>query len=151
MAIFLGLEDSSVHSKDRYGYNQCEEGYKVPNQVNPNSNELDDDCSWSILDMKFDSSWDWLMMLVNKIENFKTDKYIGFNMGSSKFSAGFMGILPGENDEGLIWEKVVRTGRKSNRFEAVYDAICKFIEWYDDDTGEISKIIEDKKKKGIID
>ena len=80
--------------------------------------------------LKFNSSWDWLMSVVEKIESISFGKFTGFNMGSSKISASFMGFLKEVNEEGLILEPIIKPQKGKDRFECTYKAVVEFVKWY---------------------
>lgn len=73
-------------------------------------------------DLKYHSSWDWLMSVVEKIENFEDEnrcaKY-NFNCVQS-----FVEIVDNETSEEIIEIDL------DNKFDSIYQAVVQFIEWY---------------------
>lgn len=137
-SLFVGLEESFVHRKDQYNYNQCEEGYRVPGQINPSPNEIDSDHeAWSVYDMKFDSSWDWMMLVLKKIQSIEVNK-LGEKIDDVSLMIGM--------------KKIVLDEVSKLDLPMVYMKAFEFVKLYDELTGgDISKIIENKKKLGLID
>jgi len=65
---YLGLKESFVHKTDKYGYDQCEYGFKIPGLINPNKHKRDNDSeAWHKEDLKYHVSWDWLMSVIHKL------------------------------------------------------------------------------------
>ena len=69
--------------------------------------------------LKYHSSWDWLMLVVEKIET------LGFEVRIEGISCKINKVLDRDN---LIVSWVC--GDKSNKIGLVYTAVIKFIEWH---------------------
>jgi len=66
------------------------------------------------IDLKYNSSWDWLMPVVEKIEDAATDTYVEISESSTE-----------------IWGYPFRINiYKESKIESVYDAVVEFIKWY---------------------
>ena len=76
----------------------------IPSKLHLSNLELD---NGEVLECKYHTSWDWLMPVVNKIEDYLSD------------NVGKVGYF----DDGLI----------SNDIEARYQAVVEFIKAYDND------------------
>ena len=78
-------------------------------------------CKAGILDcMRYSSSWDWLMPVVDKIE------LSGFEVRIEGISCKINRVL--EKDNTIIQ---LVCGDKSNKIGLVYQAVIEFIDWYD--------------------
>ena len=77
--------------------------------------------------LKFHTSWDWLMQVVEKIESIKIETYkvrvdIYFNCCQ---------INP------THWEQLISIyGNKETKIEAVYNACIEFIKWYNENSAK---------------
>ena len=70
IAEFIGYSVGFPHKTDKYGYIQTVEGYIIPSIVNPSPHPSDIDThQFSLTDLRFHSSWDWLMPCIGKISN----------------------------------------------------------------------------------
>lgn len=76
-------------------------------------------------EMLFNSDWNWLMEVVEKIEKTRRSKWSKYTFACVKISSlGCQIIFYGNREE--IISDVVRP----YKIEAVYDACLKFIKWY---------------------
>lgn len=69
---------------------------------------------WEV--MKYDSDWNWLMTVVDKIESLCNN--VGFEISSR-----FVHIRVNNN-------LTISSGIKDNRMEAIYSACVEYIKWY---------------------
>jgi hypothetical protein len=139
IAIFIGLEYGFAHKKDQYNYNQCEEGYVVPNFINPEPNEEDSNHHiWHVSDLRFDSSWDWLMLAVEKIED-QENTTVTIGKDYCEIEVEKYGYVSNGN-----W-------CDTPKMKIVFEAVKDYIDWYDEKTGEITKAIDGLKKQALID
>ena len=69
--------------------------------------------------LKFHSDWNWLMEVVEKIEN------LGFEVVIGRISCNVNEILNRENPITSIV-----CGNPSKKLEVVYSSICQFIQWH---------------------
>lgn len=139
IAIFLELKHCFSHRVDKYGYNQCEEGYVVPGFINDDLNEEDSNMEgWHIADLKFDTSWDWLMLAIEKIESRK-DTTVTIGKDYCEIEVDKYGYV--SNGEWCDTPKM----------KIVFEAVKDYIDWYDEKTGAITKAIDELKKQGLID
>jgi hypothetical protein len=80
-------------------------------------------------DLKFNSSWGWLMPVVEKIESSTIDKKQIKTSSESGYAYGHNHIfrirLCGE-----YASKTVATSNSDSKIESVYNAVVEFIEWY---------------------
>lgn len=83
-------------------------------EVDPTYNLKENSCIYRISEMQYHASWDWLMPVVEKIEQ---DKSIAF--GLVRNGAKFL------KDGNVIADSVCDT-----KIDAVYYAVIQFIEWY---------------------
>ena len=79
---------------------------------------------YSVKKLKFHSSWDWLMPVVEKIESlvFPNDEYYNFNIlgGCCTY------IISSHGHE------LVCSDRGKSKLECVYKAVVEFIKWYNE-------------------
>jgi len=84
-------------------------------------------------EMLFKESWDWLMAVVDKIENTKTRRFMGFWYGNSNRGAGFVGVINTDIDVDSTCRIEEIVGHiDGNRKDATYKAVVEFIKWYND-------------------
>lgn len=88
---------------------------------------------FQIVHMLYDSSWDWLMPVVDKIES------LGFNTHIVSINTHIVNIKSGKkclmhiyNFDGFA---ISETGK--NKIEIVYTNVVKFIKWYNENKEEI--------------
>ena len=74
-------------------------------------------------DLKYNSSWDWLMEVVEKIES------LGFETSLDK--NGFFVRYNGSNTQNGLFIKV--------KIEAVYNACVEFIKWYNNESRRVNQ------------
>lgn len=72
-------------------------------------------------DLKYHNSWDWLMPVVEKIENLGANVLIGRMFCEIKYTNPL--------NEGEIFEKKIVSGIKIN---AVNGSVVEFIKWYNE-------------------
>lgn len=78
--------------------------------------------------MKYHWSWDWLMPVVEKIENLEYKNREGrFSVNSVNFEENYTAFVV-DFDEGLIQVE------GETKFEATYQAVFQFIEWHNEQT-----------------
>jgi len=81
---------------------------------------LEDDIWYNLSEAKFDSSWDWLMPVVEKIESLGYGVTIG--MGT------YVVIQDDVTDTGLKITKMT----DNNKLFCTYEAVVEFINWYNE-------------------
>lgn len=76
---------------------------------------------------KFDSSWDWLMIVVEKIESIKChiNGRIGVYISSNTCTIQSTKLFQGDSSDKYYNESTLETKIKST-----YDAVVKFIKYY---------------------
>lgn len=96
------------------------------------------------MNLKYNTSWDWLMPVIEKIENlgycvcFESNEYLGTatEMDVSNFKKIYISEFSGHpinkdsfTNKGISY---IQFGGKTNlsKIEAVYDTCIKFIQWY---------------------
>lgn len=75
-----------------------------------------------IEDLKYDSDWNWLMEVVEKIESLEDNRFL-FQMSTRQ---GFYA----EVRERFSYETKIEDAWGKTRIEAVYNACVEFIKWY---------------------
>ena len=103
IAEFMGLVESSIPNK--FWTEKTKEGFGVGKFV----------------DLNYHTSWEWLMSVVEKIEN------IQFNVEQS---GGSCTIHP------CVLKEPVFETYSTNRLEATYQAVIQFIEWYNENKNQ---------------
>ena len=73
--------------------------------------------------MKFNTSWDWLMPVVEKIESLNFDNYTVGWESSKNFFCFYKSFDTGEREDTINVER-------SSNIESAYHAVVKFIQWY---------------------
>lgn len=68
--------------------------------------------------LKYDSSWDWLMPVIQKIDSY------GYNVKISRISVNITKILTDEVIVGLV------CGNIDKKINLCYNAVVQFIKWY---------------------
>ena len=78
-------------------------------------------CVVDIRDLKYHTSWDWLMPVVEKIES------LGYNTLISNFQ-----IQISTNNKENIQKNIVNLfcNKQSPKIENLYEAVITFIKWY---------------------
>ena len=80
---------------------------------------------------KYDTDWNWLMKVVDKIDSLsyvrKNGKNISFAVDIHQSNCGIEGYLDG------IGTGYVCSADGSDRLNAVYKAIVKFVKWYNNE------------------
>lgn len=94
---------------------------------------------YNINDFKFHSSWDWLMSVVEQIENINI-RYNGYDFPKVKFQGDHVEIFAYATYRGtsFYWKKWYSlTGTFNNhvhqvdtKIEAVWLAVVEFLKWY---------------------
>ena len=83
---------------------------------------------YNISQARYDSSWDWLMPVVEKItsipllDNLNECNYIYFGFDYED-NSHYVNLYHGEDSQ-------INGNSKVNKIEAVYEAVVKFIKWY---------------------
>lgn len=131
IAEFMGYSVGFPHKTDKYGYIQTVEGYIIPSIVNPSPHPSDIDThQFSLTDLRFHSSWDWLMPCIEKIELIEDSYhgrfvvYISSNnctIQSTNFRLDKISVEPSHYFNSLYG---------NSKIEAVWVAIVEFIKWY---------------------
>ena len=79
----------------------------------------------SLEEMKFHSSWDWLMPVVEKIETFifEDDEYYNFHIlgGCSVY------VISSHGNE------LIYSDKEQSKLECLWIAVVEFIKWYNND------------------
>lgn len=75
-------------------------------------------------ELKYHTSWDWLMPVVEKIESIEDENRCAkYNFNSVQC---FVDIVDNNTSE-----EIVKTDC-NNKFDSTYKAVCEFIEWYNE-------------------
>jgi hypothetical protein len=148
IATFLGYKDGFPHYEDEYGYHQCIEGFDIPDKTNYNPHEDDKDRhQFNIDQLKYHSSWDWLLPVIEKIEQTKIDDHsigvvIGFENYCGIIVHNHKPLLKFESSKPYSKEMITEGGkvnyemgtwRPSTKIECVWLTIVEFIKYYNDD------------------
>lgn len=72
--------------------------------------------------LKYDSSWDWLMPVVEKIESLDDEKSVNIN--------GPLCLIKGDHTAVGGWDLITASADGPTKIEAVYKAVVEFIKWY---------------------
>ena len=107
IAEFLKYPEGFPHKIDEYGYEQTVEGFKI------------EDNDVALEDLRFHKSWDWLMPVVEKIEEYNNHVSI-MNKSCCIFPKGKN--ISHSYTNGYI--------NKNSKIEATWFAIVEFIKWY---------------------
>ena len=133
IAEFMGYSVGFPHKTDKYSYIQTVEGYIIPSIVNPSPHPSDIDThQFSLTDLRFHSSWDWLMLVV--------DKVILINMGVPRMTRIYFNTFryrkyhPTEHTYKVrihndFKDFIIKT-ESNSEIEATWLAITQFIKWY---------------------
>ena len=131
IAEFMGYEEGFPHRIDKYGYVQVDKGYVIPSITNSQFHEQDSDThQFSLSELKFYSSWDWIMPCIEKIELIEDSYhgrfvvYISSNnctIQSTNFRLDKISVEPSHYFNSLYG---------NSKIEAVWVAIVEFIKWY---------------------
>jgi len=117
-AEFLEWKEDFAHELDRHGYVQTIDGYKTPflNIAGHESNRSM--LIHSIAQLKFDSDWNWIMEVVEKIETL-IDGFVLFRIEDEGCFVAAMGVQNYNNYTTMATKK-----------EAVIQAIWDFLNWH---------------------
>ena len=111
IAEFMGYSVGFPHKTDKYGYIQTVEGYIIPSIVNPSPHPSDIDThQFSLTDLRFHSSWDWLIPVINKIYDL-SEYYTYKDETQTFYSEGGIEI-------------------NTKYIEETYKDVVEFIEWF---------------------
>jgi hypothetical protein len=94
---------------------------------------FDDDSefgSYLVANLKFDTSWDWLMLVVEKIEDFFTfkDSYVEFQVISYEDEVKVIA-----KHSNKPWEIIVEVSADgTGKFGNTYKAVLEFIKWHNE-------------------
>ena len=80
---------------------------------------------WSLSDIPYNSSYDWLMPVVEKIEKLGISTNIHYFAGIKKHSYGMTTITYDS-----ICSEYDLTNYSDSKIEAIYNSVIKFIKWY---------------------
>ena len=75
-------------------------------------------------ELEYHKSWDWIMPVVDKIENLSVSKFQNISIGSGEVSIAFANENP-PNEYLFIYIDF-----KENKLNTVYEAVVEFIKWY---------------------
>jgi len=122
-AILLGWKEDFAHEADKYGYIQTIDGYMTPfinvDIIHSNISEYNrSENVHSIAQLKFDSDWNWIMEVYNKINHKDTAIFLPMNGVVDS-------VTPFINELGKVKRKLM-DGEK----EGVVHAIWEFLNWY---------------------
>jgi hypothetical protein len=84
--------------------------------------------AWDFVDLQYHTSWDWLMPVVEKIEQLYIGEYVAFMVEIKNQSCCIYCHYKDQQD-GVIY-RTPYLSRRENKIEAVYLAIIAFIKWY---------------------
>ena len=120
IAEFMGYSVGFPHKTDKYGYIQTVEGYIIPSIVNPSPHPSDIDThQFSLTDLRFHSSWDWLMLVVEKI-----------NTMNSKYEINIYSQVVTLFSYSPIETKAKFNNSEFTKIVAVWLTVIEFIKWY---------------------
>jgi hypothetical protein len=131
IADFMQLEKCFAREKDRYGYTQTIDGYKLNEFTQPITEEQ----------LKYDSSFDWLMSVWEKIANMQPENniiikemIIGTRSCSISASEEKTYKNPHEKHKRFTAFNVIgdpiEDGTLENLIDTVFVSIVEFIGWY---------------------
>ena len=123
LAEFVGykLENKRFQSLEYHSSNESHWEWNEGEIVTLNGNEVCDysqEPYFSLEDLPFDSDWNWLMEVVDKIESLCKNRGVEIN-------SKFVHIRVDNN-------LTISSGVHSNRMEAVYSACVKYVQWYNE-------------------
>ena len=74
--------------------------------------------------LRFDVDWNWLMVVVEKIESiiFENDEYYNFNI----LGGCYVIVISSHGNE------LITSDNGQSKLECVYNAVVEFIKWYND-------------------
>lgn len=101
-------------------------GYTQPHPDYPNTNYWYKKDREPLTVLLFDSHWDWLMEVVEKIENTKIDNTI-FDVFITKYKTH---IHYSKNNE---WFSNIFLHEGNEKLENTYNACIEFIKWYNNE------------------
>lgn len=105
---FMEYSKGSPHQTDEYGYTQCVDGIEIPFSINYEQHDEDRDCQQFLFkQLRFSSSWDWLMQVVEKIES------LNVSWGISDDNTWLM-----SNDEKYPYVEISGKNAKENTYKA---------------------------------
>ena len=67
IAKFMGYKPCFSHITDKYGYTQTVDGFLITGKCNIGNHQEDEYENFAIEHLRFHSSWDWIMPVVDKI------------------------------------------------------------------------------------
>lgn len=126
LAEFMEYEHDELEDDDVTITYNCYDHLENISGKKPWKSTIDDYTSWLRPDeMKFHSSWDWLMSVVDKIESIIFDENNSFNVtiGSTIYC-----VIQDTNGECY---DMVYDGEES-KLLVVYKAVVEFIKWYNE-------------------
>jgi hypothetical protein len=135
-AEFLGWKEDFAHETDKYGYIQTIDGYMTP-FINSGGHESNRSIYiHSTSQLKFDSDWNWIMEVVDKIEN--EYKYLLKITSSPTLSnRWFMHTTTIQNNRlsDLTNDKYIVNyqsdySKNESKKDAVVQAIWEFLNWH---------------------
>lgn len=126
IAEFMGLNLLKDTQHWRRSAEEQEENHKLFCINEGNSNWY----SVSANMLEYDTSWDWLMPVVEKIESTKAKE--GFYFDVDILSTGVIISSAAKHIVQITQEEIQST----SKIEAVYNAVVEFIKWYNQNTGQ---------------
>ena len=133
IAEFMGYEEGFPHRIDKYGYVQVDKGYVIPSITNSQFHEQDSDThQFSLSELKFYSSWDWIMPVVEKVVLTKISIPRISRMYFNTFRC--RKNHPEEHNYKVRihsdFDDVLIKTSSNVEIEAVWLAVVEFIKWY---------------------
>ena len=115
IAEFMQLPEGFVYEQDIHGYTQTVDGYHIGEFKEP----------YTAHGLKYHTSWDWLMPVVEKIESLKYTVRIDSDKDSISVITHACYIWDDPDLEYVAASRLVE-----NKLSAVYETILEFIAYY---------------------
>lgn len=92
-----------------------------------------------VSDLKFNTSYDWLMIVVDKIESINKDSFlhnVGIEISKNKIKVNYsvQASLIYTFGNNYLEQAINKKTHYSNKLEALYNAVIYFIKWYNEYT-----------------
>jgi hypothetical protein len=116
LAEFMGFLESSI--PNQYWTEKSSEGFGIG----------------ELKELKFNTDWNWLMQVVEKIENLKTPIVNNSNLigKNEDYEVHIQGKHVKIYAHGEVTKEIVdlRSSESNSKIEAVYNACVEFVKWY---------------------
>lgn len=101
----------------------------LPNKLHKGNS--DDERSVYVGSLEYHTSWDWIMHVVEKIDNINCNDYTGFTFQINKTSVSVFCHVKSRMD-GVIFQTPWR--KECSKIEAVYEGVLEFVKFYNTKT-----------------